>query len=121
MQALLARLTTARRIISASGPYLLLEILLPGGTLLALLLFLYRRRGSRLARWLGPLAAPHARILRSVTSGLVAPLDAYHWARRIEPRCARRPDDGLEALAFTPPCSPRSAVAGALRGTLAMH
>ena len=25
------------------GPYLLLEILLPGGTLLALLLFLYRR------------------------------------------------------------------------------
>lgn len=27
------------------GPYLLLEILLPGGTLLALVLFLYRRRG----------------------------------------------------------------------------
>jgi hypothetical protein len=26
------------------GPYLMLEILLPGGTLLALLLFLYRRR-----------------------------------------------------------------------------
>jgi hypothetical protein len=26
------------------GPYLLLEILMPGGTLLALLLFLYRRR-----------------------------------------------------------------------------
>jgi hypothetical protein len=26
------------------GPYLILEILLPGGTLLALLLFLYRRR-----------------------------------------------------------------------------
>ena len=25
------------------GPYLLLEVLLPGGTLLALLLFLYRR------------------------------------------------------------------------------
>jgi hypothetical protein len=27
------------------GPYLMLEILLPGGSLLALLLFLYRRRG----------------------------------------------------------------------------
>ena len=26
------------------GPYLMLEILLPGGTLFALLLFLYRRR-----------------------------------------------------------------------------
>ena len=31
---------SARRV----GPYLMLEILLPGGTLLALLLFLYRRR-----------------------------------------------------------------------------
>jgi hypothetical protein len=30
-----------------SGPYLLLEILLPGGTLFALLLFLYRNRASR--------------------------------------------------------------------------
>jgi hypothetical protein len=28
---------------SKLGPYLLLEVLLPGGTLLALLLFLYRR------------------------------------------------------------------------------
>jgi len=28
------------------GPYLMLEILLPGGTVLALLLFLYRRRQS---------------------------------------------------------------------------
>jgi hypothetical protein len=28
------------------GPYLMLEILLPGGTLLALLLFLYRRGQS---------------------------------------------------------------------------
>jgi hypothetical protein len=33
---------SARRV----GPYLMLEILLPGGTLLALLLFLYRRRQS---------------------------------------------------------------------------
>jgi hypothetical protein len=32
------------------GPYLMLEILLPGGTLLALLLFLYRRRQATGAR-----------------------------------------------------------------------
>src|ERR1700730_17181452 len=32
------------------GPYLMLEILLPGGTLLALLLFLYRRRQTTGAR-----------------------------------------------------------------------
>ena len=31
------------------GPYLLLEILLPGGTLMALLLFLYQRRKASLA------------------------------------------------------------------------
>lgn len=31
------------------GPYVLLEVLLPGGTLLALLLFLYRRRRLALA------------------------------------------------------------------------
>lgn len=31
------------------GPYVLLEMLLPGGTLLALLLFIYRRRKLALA------------------------------------------------------------------------
>ncbi|TLZ28399.1 MAG: hypothetical protein E6K25_10960 [Gammaproteobacteria bacterium] len=37
----------ARRV----GPYLMLEMLLPGGTVLALLLFLYRRSSAaRLAR-----------------------------------------------------------------------
>ncbi len=34
------------------GPYLMLEILLPGGTLLALLLFLYQRRKLAPARWM---------------------------------------------------------------------
>ncbi len=33
-----------RRFGQQFGPYLMLEILLPGGTLLALLLFLYQRR-----------------------------------------------------------------------------
>lgn len=33
-----------RRTGQKAGPYLMLEMLLPGGTLLALLLFLYRRR-----------------------------------------------------------------------------
>ena len=39
----------ARRV----GPYLMLEILLPGGTLLALLLFLYQNRKASL----GPVAS----------------------------------------------------------------
>jgi hypothetical protein len=33
-----------RRIGQKAGPYIVLEMLLPGGTLFALLLFLYRRR-----------------------------------------------------------------------------
>src|SRR5690349_16177126 len=45
MQALLNRLGTLRRLGQELGPYLLLEILLPGGTVLALVLFLLRRRG----------------------------------------------------------------------------
>jgi hypothetical protein len=35
---------TLRRLGRTAGPYLMLEMLLPGGTLLALLLFLYQRR-----------------------------------------------------------------------------
>ena len=38
------RMLLLRRLARQSGPYLLLEILLPGGTLFALLLFLYQRR-----------------------------------------------------------------------------
>lgn len=49
----MSRLFTAtvallRRLGQQFGPYLVLEILLPGGTLLALLLFLYQRRKLRI-------------------------------------------------------------------------
>jgi hypothetical protein len=43
MQIVLNGLEILRRAGRKLGPYLLLEILMPGGTLLALLLFLYRR------------------------------------------------------------------------------
>jgi hypothetical protein len=43
MQIVLIGLEIVRRFGRKLGPYLLLEILMPGGTLLALLLFLYRR------------------------------------------------------------------------------
>jgi hypothetical protein len=43
MQMVLIALEILRRAGRKLGPYLLLEILMPGGTLLALLLFLYRR------------------------------------------------------------------------------
>ena len=54
MQRIMSSLGILRRIGQNWGPYVMLEILLPGGTLFALLLFLYRRRklttGSD-ARW----------------------------------------------------------------------
>lgn len=53
MQFLIDQAASWRRIVQAAGPYLLIEIFLPGGTLLALSLFLVRHlwpkagRGSR--------------------------------------------------------------------------
>jgi hypothetical protein len=45
MPIVMSRLGMLRRLGQEWGPYLMLEILLPGGTVLALLLFLYRRSG----------------------------------------------------------------------------
>ena len=44
MQIAVKGLRILRRIGQKAGPYLVLEMLLPGGTLFALLLFLYRHR-----------------------------------------------------------------------------
>jgi len=72
MHIVMSRLGMLRRLGQALGPYLILEILLPGGTVLALLLFLYRRSeldiGSRVSRaaLAGRLAL--ARILRQAIS-----------------------------------------------------
>ena len=46
MQRIISSLEMLRRWVQKLGPYLILEILMPGGTLLALLLFLYRRRAT---------------------------------------------------------------------------
>jgi hypothetical protein len=44
MAFLIEVLTALRRWAQVLGPYVIVEILLPGGTLFALLLFLYRRK-----------------------------------------------------------------------------
>jgi hypothetical protein len=46
MEIVIALIEIARRLVRDAGPYLLMEILLPGGSLLAMALFLYRRRES---------------------------------------------------------------------------
>ena len=49
MQALVKISGMLHRCGQAFGPYLLLEIVMPGGTLFAFLLYLYRRRSARTA------------------------------------------------------------------------
>ena len=46
MQTVMRSLGTLRRFVETLGPYLLLELLLPGGTLVAVSVFLYQRRKS---------------------------------------------------------------------------
>ena len=46
MEMLIALVEILRRLARDAGPYLILEIVLPGGTLVAIALFLYRRRES---------------------------------------------------------------------------
>lgn len=83
------------RVLRTSGPYLLLEILLPGGTLFALLLFYYQRRQGAAAR----LPLPH---------GVVVMVEGFWRAMALtfDPvvRSAWQgaQDDGLEALAMVP-------------------
>jgi hypothetical protein len=50
MRTVISWLDILRKVGQKTGPYLMLEILLPGGTLLALLLFLYRRRRPDIGR-----------------------------------------------------------------------
>ena len=52
MEILIAGLEMLRRWLPRMGPYVLVEIVLPGGTLLALLLYLYRRGDSGIRRGL---------------------------------------------------------------------
>jgi hypothetical protein len=57
MEMLIIGLEALRRWLPRVGPYVVVEIVLPGGTLLALLLYLYQRRNSTIG-WglpLGPL------------------------------------------------------------------
>ena len=50
MQIVMSWLDILRRFGQKAGPYLMLEMLLPGGTLLALLLFLWQRRKPEIGR-----------------------------------------------------------------------
>jgi hypothetical protein len=78
-----------------AGPYLLLEILLPGGTLFALLLFLYRRQrdGAELPRAIFIVT----RVIDNVRRKIIWAGHFYGIASLWRGRARER--DGLEALA----------------------
>lgn len=64
MSAVVNALEILRRLAQKLGPYVLLELLLPGGTLVALVLFLYRH--GRLPAPFGPVAASSPKQVVSV-------------------------------------------------------
>ena len=66
MQTVLSYFGILRRFGQKFGPYLMVEILLPGGSLLALLLFLYQRRKPDLHRTIQGAAAAVTRMLGGV-------------------------------------------------------
>jgi hypothetical protein len=81
-------------LVEKAGPYLLLELLLPGGTLVALLLFAYRnRRFTRIASARTAIERWSARLLCRIIAARFPDI-ASAWRGR------HRERDGLEALAF---------------------
>jgi hypothetical protein len=47
MEIVMVGLEILRRALCRCGPYLFMEIVMPGGTLLALLIYLYRRQAMK--------------------------------------------------------------------------
>jgi len=84
------------KVLRTSGPYLILELLLPGGTLFALLLFYYQRR-TRSGDRLDP-AQAMTRFTQMVYRAIVValyPVVTSAWRGADD-------DDGMQALAMVP-------------------
>jgi hypothetical protein len=87
-------------LLQKAGPYLLLEILLPGGTLFALLLLLYRRRQRSGAAEMPRAVFLVARVIDRASAKIVYVARLYGIASTWRGRARER--DGLEALAIAP-------------------
>lgn len=87
-------LQAVRSVFGKTAPYILIELLLPGGTLIALLLYLYRRkRGSAGA---APSAQPPFTMFMRIRDEVATVSSAYGVAT------SPSSPDGLEALAAVP-------------------
>jgi hypothetical protein len=78
MQIVLSYFGILRRFGQKFGPYLMVEMLLPGGTLLALLLFLYQRRKPDLRG-----------TIQGAVSAVTRTLGGVFEQRALVPVCAR--------------------------------
>ena len=85
-------------LLQKAGPYLLLEIVLPGGTNFALLLFLYRRQqADGNAAWAARVIARVGERIHALVDVVLSPIGiASAWRGR------GKSHDGLEALAIAP-------------------
>ena len=98
MEAFAKTLKAVGELVQRAGPYLLIEILLPGGTLFALLLFVMRNRGSS-GR---PLPAAQRVVMQAIAGVrrslmLVQPYDIAAVAN-----VEAANDDGLGPIAMVP-------------------
>lgn len=89
MPIVMSRLGMLRRLGQGLGPYLVLEILLPGGTVLALLLFLYRRSELDIG----------SIVSRTVLAGRLALGSILRQAVSLPQSCYLRPSQAFVALA----------------------
>lgn len=92
-------LRNARKLLQRVGPYLLLELLMPGGTLFALLLFLYQRSQGNATRD-GALGT--AFVLAWTIGKARAALDLLPIDAASGPLDRHGERDGLEPLAMAP-------------------
>ena len=91
------RLHDALRVMRNLGPYVLIEILLPGGTLIALLL--YASRNGRLFREDAPVLATVLTLANALAHPTARALSSGVFHLRVGNPAER---DGLEPLAMAP-------------------
>ena len=95
---LVTTLKTLRDLLRNAGPYVLIEMVLPGGTVIALLLYVYQNRESfaRAGGPMGMVANGVTTVVDAIEGFVVADDVASVWRGRGRER------DGLEALSFVP-------------------
>jgi len=80
MEMVMSSLEMLRRFGKKLGPYLMLELLLPGGTLFALLLFLYQREKLNIESLaLRPALARTRALLSMLDRGIFVLQPCYAW------------------------------------------